>query len=212
MPFNLHLTVFMTPSFPELNPAGNGLTFSTPYGGNGVDQAFELIAVDTNANMFVGGQTNSLDLALQNPLQSSNLGGTTGWVARFGVAAPPSQVPSTVSVTPSSGSGNTVTFTAVYSHPAGAAALTGAAILVNSTVSTSFACYVTYNPGLNQFALADDNGTTFGGVNSQCTLNGAVSTAVFSGTTLTLTISLIFQSPFAGSEDRSISYARPMRM
>jgi hypothetical protein len=183
----------------EVNAAGNGLTFSTMFGGTGGDQA-NAIALDANRNMFIGGQTNSLDFPLQGPIQQNNLGGSTGWVARLGVTPPPAQVPSTVSVTPSSGSGNAVTFTAVYSHPAGAAAITAAALLVNDSISPNLACFVSFKAGLNQIILADDIATTSGGVNSQCTLNGSGSGAVLSGTTLTLTVSLIFEQAFTGNK------------
>ena len=192
----------------KLNPLGNGLTFSTLYGGTGADQA-NAIAVDTSGNMFIGGQTSSLDLPLQGAIQSFNVGGSTGWVARLGVTAPPPQLPAANSVSPSSGSGNTVTFTAQYSHPAGAGSLTAVALLLNTTASLNFACYVTYNPATNLFALANDDASTGSvsvtpgggsGANNQCTLNGAGSSASIAGTNLTLTVSLTFQPGFAGDK------------
>jgi beta-propeller repeat-containing protein len=192
----------------KLNLLGNGLTFSTMYGGTGADQA-NAIAVDTSGNMFVGGQTSSLDLPLQGAIQSSNVGGSTGWVARLGVTAPPPQVPAANSVAPSSGSGNTVTFTAQYSDPAGAGSLTTARLLVNTTASVNFGCYVTYSPATNLFTLANDDASTGGGSvspgggslqNSQCTLNGAGSSVNLAGTNLTLIVSLSFQSNFAGNK------------
>jgi len=97
----------------ELNPAGNTLLFSSYFGGSGSDVA-NAVAVSTNGNVFLGGQTSSLDLPLVGPIQSANNGGSIGWLARLGVTAPPPQIPAAVSVTPSSGSGNTVTFTAQY--------------------------------------------------------------------------------------------------
>src|SRR5208283_4553236 len=51
----------------EFNFAGNGLLFSTYYGGSGSDSV-NAIALDTNANIFTGGQTASLDLPLLNPI------------------------------------------------------------------------------------------------------------------------------------------------
>ncbi len=192
----------------ELNPAGNGLTFSTLFGGTGADQA-NAIAVDISGNMFIGGQTSSLDLPLQGAIQSSNVGGSTGWVARLGVTTAPPQVPAANSVSPSSGSGNTVTFTAQYSHPAGAGSLTVVALLVNTTASLNFACYVTYSPATNLITLANDDASTGGssvspggGIlqNSQCTLNGAGSSVAVAGTNLTLVVSVTFQSTFAGSK------------
>ena len=192
----------------ELTATGNGLGFSTYFGGSGSDVA-NGIAVDGSGNMFVGGQTNSSDLPLQGPIQSSNNGGSTGWVARLGVTAPPPQVPSTVSVTPSSGSGNSVILTAKYSDTGGAAALTTVSLLLNTSASTANACYVSYNSTTNAISLANDSpssGSTTvipgGGSqqNSQCVVNGVGTSESTSGSTLTLTVSLTFQPGFGGGK------------
>src|SRR6185295_14502269 len=192
----------------KLNAAGNALTFSTLYGGTGADTA-SAIAVDTSGNMFVGGQTSSLDLTLNTPIQVNNTGGNTGWVLRLGVTAPPAQLPAANSVSPASGSGNTVTFTAQYLHPAGANALVTIGLLVNSNASVDFACYVTYTVASNLFALANNvasSGSTTvipgGGSaqNDQCSLIGAGSSASLSGTNLTLTVALTFQPGFPGAK------------
>ena len=185
-----------------------GSRFPPLYGGTGADEA-NAIAIDSLGNMFIGGQTSSLDLPLQGAIQSSNVGGSTGWVARLGVTAPPPQLPAANSVAPSSGSGNTVTFTAQYSHPAGAGSLVTVALLLNTTASLNFGCYVTYSPATNLFALANDTASTGSvsvtpgggsGANDQCTLNGAGSSASIAGTNLTLTVSLTFLPGFAGSK------------
>jgi hypothetical protein len=192
----------------RLNPLGNGLTFSTLYGGTGADQS-NAIAVDTLGNMFTGGQTGSLDLPLQGAIQSSNLGGSTGWVTRLGVTTAPAQLPAVNSVAPASGSGNTVTLTAQYSHAAGAGSLVTVALLMNTTAALNFGCYVTYSPATNLFTLANDDASTGGGSvspgggslqNDQCALNGAGSSASIAGTSLTLTVSLTFQPNFAGNK------------
>ena len=192
----------------KVAPAGNALGFSTYFGGSGSDAA-NGIAVDGSGNMFAGGQTGSLDLPLQSPIQSSNNGGSTGWVARLGVTAPPPQVPSAVSVTPSSGSANSVILTAQYSDTGGAAALTTVSLLLNTSASTSFACYVSYNSATNAISLADDlpsNGSVTvvpgGGSqqNSQCIVNGVGTSTSISGSTLTLTVSLAFQPGFGGGK------------
>ena len=191
----------------RLNPLGNGLMFSTLYGGTGAEQA-NAIAVDGAGNMFIGGQTSSLDFPLQGAIQSSNVGGSTAWVARIGVTALPPQVPSANSVSPASGSGNAVIFTAQYSHPSGAGAIITAAFLLNRTSSLTFGCYVTYSPGTNRFSLANDDGSPGASLtpgsgslqNGQCNLNGTASSAAIAGTNLTLTISLTFQPGFAGDK------------
>jgi hypothetical protein len=198
-----------------LNTTGGVLVFSTYYGGTGSDTA-NAIAVDSSGNMFVGGQTSSIDLPLQTPLESANNGGATGWVARLGVTAAPPQTPAVVSMTPLSGSGATVIFTAEYSDTGGGSALTMAGFLVNSSAGTNFACWVTYSPSANLFSLADDTpssgsvSTLPGGTsvqNDQCVLNGTASSVAISGDTLTLTISLYFQPGFAGPKTVYLSAA-----
>ena len=192
----------------QLNPAGNALSFSTWFGGSGSDVA-NALAVDASGNMFVGGQTSSRDLPLAGPVESANNGGSIGWLARLGVTAPPVQLPSAVSVTPSSGSGNTVVFSAQYSDTGGAAALTTVSLLVNTSASTGFACYVSYDRASNVLSLANDNPAsgsqtvTFGGgsqQNSQCIVNGAGSSVSLAGSTLTLNVSLTFQPGFGGAK------------
>jgi hypothetical protein len=192
----------------KLNAQGNGISFSTYFGAAGSDTA-NALATDANGNIFLGGQTSSVDFPLAGPIQSSNTGGNTGWLARIGVTAPPAQMPSTVSVAPSAGSGNVAAFTAQFSDTGGGAALTTVSLLLNSTASTDFACYVSYNPSTNLFSLANDVASSGsltvspgGGAqqNSQCTLNGVGTAASISGATLTITVSLIFQPGFAGAK------------
>jgi len=192
----------------EINAAGNGLTFSTYFGGSGSDVA-NAIAVDAAGDMFLGGQTSSLDLPLQGALQVANVGGVTGWLARLGASAAPPQIPAVVAVTPASGYGNTVTFTAQYSDPGGGSSLATVAILLNSTAATNYACYVSYSPATGQFTLANDvassggaTATPGGGTvqNDQCTLNGAASSVSLSGTSLSITVALTFLPGFAGNK------------
>ncbi len=192
----------------ELNPSGNALIFSTFYGGSGSDEAFA-IALDPNANIFIGGQTNSTNFPIVNAHQNVDSGGAVGFVARLGVTAPPSQYPSVVSVSPASGSGNMVTFTAQYSDPAGPSAFQSVALLVNSSASTNYACYITYSIASNTFALANDlaaSGSSTvlpnGGSaqNNQCSLSGIGSSVSTAGNTLTMTVVLSFQASFAGSQ------------
>ncbi len=190
----------------KLNATGNALGFSTWFGGGGSDIA-NALAVDSSGNMFLGGQTNSVNLPLVGAIQSANTGGSVGWLARIGVTAPPPQIPAAVSVTPASGSGNTVVLSAQYTDTGGAAALTTVSLLVSSSVSTSVACYVTYAGGV--LSLANDNPAsgsqvvTFGGgaqQNSQCIVNGAGSSVSLAGSTLTLNLSLTFLPGFASAK------------
>jgi hypothetical protein len=193
----------------ELNPNGSAAVFSTPYGGTGLDAA-NAIALDANANIFVGGQTSSADFPLANAIQTYNSGGSIGWVARLGVTAAPPQVPSTVSVSPASGSGTSVTLTAVYSHPAGATSLTAVSLLMNATPSPDFGCNITFTRSSNQFTLFNDTASS-GGFNlspgsaskvqnDQCILSGTGSSVSLSGTTLTVTVVVSFVPGFQGAK------------
>jgi hypothetical protein len=198
-----------------ITPTGNALSFSTLYGGTGSDSA-NAIALDASGNIFIGGQTGSIDLPLKTPIQANNTSGVSGWVLRLGVTAPPAQVPSANSVSPTSGSANSATFTAQFSHPAGASAIVSASLLVNNSAAPDYGCYITYTIANNRFSLANDVSSS-GGVtvipgggsaqNDQCTLVGANSSATLSGTNLTLTIALIFQPGFAGSKTVFIAAA-----
>lgn len=192
----------------EMNFAGNGLVFSSFYGGSGSD-AVNAIALDTNANIFVGGQTSSTDLHLATPIQSLNNTSSTGWLLRLGVTSLPPTTPSVTSVSPASGSGTSVTFTAQFADSGGGATITTAGLLVNTSASTAFGCYVSYNPTLNLFSIYNDAGTAVlstvvpggsGAQNDQCALNGTGSAATVAGNTLTVTFNLTFQPPFPGAK------------
>ena len=191
----------------KLNATGNALAFSTLYGGTGSDQV-NAIAVDNAGNMFIGGQTTSYDFPLQSALQSTNVSGNTGWVARLGVTAPPSQVPSADSANIVYGNGGAATVTVQFSHPAGASALSSIAMLLSRTASIDFACYITFTPATNTLTLANNVASSGGGAltpgrgtaqNSQCQLNGVGSSKTLSGNTLTLTLSLVLDTGFPGN-------------
>ncbi len=194
----------------KFNQAGNAISFGSLYGGTGADAA-NAVAIDATGNIYLGGQTGSFDLALTGAIQSTNLGNSTGWVARIqgSSSAPPPVSPSTVSVSPASGSGNTVTFAAAFSHSAAATNLTTVAVLVNNSASLDFGCYVTYNRAANQLTLANDTVSSGGQTvtpggnnvqNTQCSLNGSTSSVSISGTNLTLNVSLTFFAAFTGTK------------
>jgi hypothetical protein len=118
--------------------------------------------------------------------------------------------PAIVSLSPNSGAGLSVTFSAKYSDPQGAAEINQAWLLVNSGTSGAGGCFVYYHPQANQLFLRNDSGSAWlapgltpGGVgsvaNSQCTLNASSSSVSMSGNTLTLNVSVTFSASFAGA-------------
>ena len=199
----------------ELNFNGNTVLFSTYYGGSGSDSA-GAIALDTSANMYIGGQTSSSNLTLVTPIQVANTTSSTGWVLRLGVTSLPTTTPSVTSLTPTSGLAFAVTFTGQFSDTGGGTALTLAALLVNTSASIASACYITYNPQLNLFSLYTDAGTSVLGTvtpgtgsaqNDQCILNGLGSSVVVSGNTLTVAYSVTFQPGFVGTKNSYLEAA-----
>jgi len=69
----------------KLNPAGNGLVYST-YLGGGIFDVGQGIAVDASGNAYVVGYTDSSDFPLASPLQSSFNGATTAFVSKINAA------------------------------------------------------------------------------------------------------------------------------
>src|SRR6202041_2610522 len=79
----------------------------------------------------------------------------------------------------------------------------------NTSVSTASACTVMYNRAQNALTLLTDAGAAPGSSitpgsgsqqNSQCTLNGSGSSVSAAGTTLTLNLSLSFQTSWIGTK------------
>ena len=114
-----------------------------------------------------------------------------------------------VSVTPNSGSGTSQAFSFVYADPKGYTALSSVRVLINSALSGTSACYFVYYVSSNQLYLENDASSQWAGSvtigqggtvqNSQCIVNGATSSASGSGSNLTLSVALTFQSGFAGA-------------
>ena len=141
-------------------------------------------------------------------------GSNSGWQQLGGwtVTSGGSGTPSTVSVTPNSGSGASQTFALQYSDTAGASSLTQVWVYFNATLANpaSSACMLYYNTATNQINLLSDNATawmpaTLGSgttlQNSQCSLNVATATVVGNGNTLTLNVSVTFKPAFAGAKN-----------
>ncbi|MGD0777471.1 MAG: hypothetical protein ABSC05_32155 [Candidatus Solibacter sp.] len=119
--------------------------------------------------------------------------------------------PADVSVSPSSGSGLSQQFTWTVSSPSGYTNLSDVFAVFNTSVSGVNACYIRYNRASNLLYLADDSGANWlGGFvpgssvtasNSQCSIYGSGSSFSGSGTQLALTVSVTFQTSFAGTKN-----------
>jgi len=136
---------------------------------------------------------------------------TSGWV-KEGVWIPSSLGPPLdVSISPSSGTGLTQTFSAVYSDPDGLADLSDVVVLFNASLRVSNACAVVYIRQANQLYLYNDAGTGLSaGVtpgssaqvsNSQCTLAASGSSLSSSGNDLTVNVALTFSGTFGGAKN-----------
>ena len=149
-------------------------------------------------------------------------GAYAGWDARGSWDVPSvNRPPSTVSVTPSTGSGSSQTFTFTAADPDGAGDLSGIVIRIGQSYGN--ACVLFYDPVAGIVALADDNlafpwagrlGASVMIENARCAvaLGGAAASA--STTNLSVTLPVTFKSAFAGhqpiflfTQDRAGAYA-----
>jgi hypothetical protein len=113
-----------------------------------------------------------------------------------------------VSLSPSSGTGQTQTFTAVYSDSNGLSDLGTANFLINTAISGVSSCDIYYVRSSNALYLFNDAGNaTLGPLkpgassslsNSQCTLAGSGTSVTTSGHMLTINFAISFQSTFVG--------------
>jgi ABC-type uncharacterized transport system substrate-binding protein len=134
-------------------------------------------------------------------------GQNSGWVKEgTWTPNPIASPPAIVSLTPNSGTGESVTFKAVYSDPNGAGDLSELLLQVNSGQSSANACYVYYQPQGNHFYLANNAGNAWmiaapTASNNQCTLNAASSSITMAGNDLTVNVALTFSGTFAGAKN-----------
>ena len=144
--------------------------------------------------------------------------GTSGnWSTRIasfkfpscGAAVP--VTPSPIALFPAVSSGSSQILTATFNAPAGYQTLDVVNVLINTALDGRQACYLAYSRPSNALYIVADNGDssqisgkvmdgtgTVG--NSQCTVTLAGSSAVGSGNTLTLVLSLNFAASFAGNK------------
>ena len=129
------------------------------------------------------------------------------WTVAFSASTP-----STVSVSPNSGSGTSQAFTLQYSDTAGAANLQQVWVYFNATLANpaSNTCMLYYNAPTSQIELLNDNATAWMPAaigssstlqNSQCSVNVATAAVALSGNTVTLQVTVTFSRAFAGAKN-----------
>ncbi|MBI3472398.1 MAG: hypothetical protein HY013_13680, partial [Candidatus Solibacter usitatus] len=175
-------------------------------------------AVDAGASAAAGAGANltvSLAIAFQTPFAGAqniylsaldSAGSFSGWQALGTWTV--NTAPSPLSVAPSSGTGPSQVFSLVYSDPNGFADIVRANVALGATLSPVGSCYLEYTRATNTLVLASDSGGTWVGsvtlgtagslANSQCQVDALTSSATGVGSALTLNLSLVFRSPFAG--------------
>jgi hypothetical protein len=144
---------------------------------------------------------------------AKNSAGSTSsptWTFTTQAAQAPQHAPQAVSSNPASGSGATQTFAFTFSDANGHADLHSARVLIHPQLQAASSCYLYYTRADNKLHLHDDAGSSLGSPltvgqagtisNSQCSVNGAASSAAASGNILTLNLAITFTSGFAGSK------------
>jgi hypothetical protein len=121
-----------------------------------------------------------------------------------------SAAPAVQSLFPSSGTGTAQTFTITFSDANGYADLVSAALLINSSLSTSGGCYLTFNGTTNQLSLLRDSDGAYLPLtpganaiveNAVCSISGAGLVVAATGTQLALTIPITFKPTVVGSRN-----------
>jgi hypothetical protein len=201
------------------NNAGNG-SAGTLTPGSGLVSNGQCTLTGSGTTVNISGSTMTVTYALsfstsftgtQNVyLLDGTANASSGWVQEGTWTPVGTGPPTVVSVSPSSGSGATQTFTAVYSDPRGYAALTTVRFLMYTSISAANGCYVQYIPSTNSMTLENNAGNGSAGtltpgsgsiLNNQCTLSGSGTTVTNSGNTMTITYALSFTGTFTGSKN-----------
>lgn len=136
-----------------------------------------------------------------------NNGTASGWIALGNWSIVGNSIaPMPTQISPTSGAGSANTFFSYYLSPTGAASITTAGLLINSTLTGVNSCLVYYYGG-NQLCLANNANSATSCVttgvnadvsNSQCTLKGSLSSLSLTGTTLRIAPFLVFNPGFNG--------------
>ncbi|SPF56444.1 hypothetical protein SBA4_860023 [Candidatus Sulfopaludibacter sp. SbA4] len=192
----------------SVSPPGGGIISVNPptaTGGYNDSTSVQLTATANPGYLFASW---SGDLSGSTNPQSLKMSGPRNVQANF--IANPNPSPIAVGSQPASGTGTAQTFTFQFSHPSGWQSLSVVNVLVNNFLDGHRACYLAYVLSSNALVLVDDTGDAGGPYagslvlgssgtiqNSQCAVS--LVSAMGSGTTLSLTLSLTFQPGFGGN-------------
>jgi hypothetical protein len=203
------------------NDAGTALLGPVTMGMAGTVQNSQCTLNGAGSSLVTSGNTLTVNLAVSFPARFAGTkkvygyaqtvaGLGSGWQT-LGTWTVPVVLPQVVSVVPSSGTGSSGTFSFVFSDSNGASNLGMVQVLINGTFSGAPACYVTVYTADRSVVLFNDAGTALLGPvtmgvagtvqNSQCTLNGAGSSLVTSGNTLTVNLAVSFPASFVGAKN-----------
>ena len=171
--------------------------------GSGSNLTLNLALAFTSA---FSGSKNIYAFAYDNEGLTSNWQQAGTWTVPGG-----SQPPAVLSVIPSSGSGSLQTFSFTFFDPNGFANVYSAPVLINSSLTAASGCFLYYHRESNAVWLQNDSGSGWIGPtllgsgaalqNGQCTVGVASSSALGSGSNLTLNLALAFASAFSGSKN-----------
>jgi hypothetical protein len=128
---------------------------------------------------------------------------TANFTAALGAA------PTSVSVSPNSGTGGKQIFQFKSSDPNGAGDIYYAQFNFSNPMGAVNSCYIHHDPATNAFYLLNDDASGWFGLiggtgkvsNSQCLLDGVGTGSTKSGNDLTTTLNLSFRSSFTGSKN-----------
>ena len=155
---------------------------------------------------------------------------TTGAVqsASYLVGASANQAPAPLSLTPATATGRGDLFSLTVNDADGVTDISGIQILINTAFNSFGACLVYHQRGSGTVALANDSltlwnvvrlGTADTAENNQCSIAGAQSSVITSGTSLTLNLGVAFKSAINGVQrfyvsvwDQSNSSSGPVEM
>jgi hypothetical protein len=122
-------------------------------------------------------------------------------------AAPSATIPSVTSINPINGQGQNITFSVVYTDPAGNADLSNAYLLFDSGLNDGTErCWIIYLPPSNTTYLMSENGTFVitpgkGGTVSNGLCNVTTPRVTRAGKTLTMSVDVGFSSTFRGTKN-----------